>query len=198
MSPSLVSPSDLKLDLVFIPISLETFRGPLNLRTRMRVTESILWEKDLMTWIKDVRMNNTLLCPESVRRASSLSIGLQLTDDITIQELNEMWRQNPEKTDVLSFPILDEKLPLPDQECVELGDIVVSVTRAEFQAIEQKHDLETELRWLVCHGLLHLLGWDHPNSKSLKKMLTYQEHLLSINGNVHNLGDSTELTKDAP
>ena len=52
------------------------------------------------------------------------------------------------------------------------------------QAKEYKHDLTSELKWLVTHGLLHLLGWDHPNEQSLKQMLNCQEKLLSIESNV--------------
>ncbi|HJM80384.1 MAG TPA: rRNA maturation RNase YbeY, partial [Prochlorococcaceae cyanobacterium Fu_MAG_72] len=118
------------------------------------------------------------------RQSPVLSLGLQFTDDATITELNSSWRQRSEATDVLSFPALDNSFILPRDTCLELGDIVVSVPTAKRQAREQGHELGLELRWLVSHGLLHLLGWDHPSSESLKTMLSCQEQLLSINGNV--------------
>ena len=72
---------------------------------------------------------------------------------------------------------------------LELGDIVVSVPTARRQALEQEHGLERELRWLVSHGLLHLLGWDHPDADSLAAMLQKQEHLLGMGGNVQSRGE---------
>ncbi len=68
-----------------------------------------------------------------------------------------------------------------------LGDIVISVDTANRQATEQGHPLQTELAWLATHGLLHLLGWDHPDETSLLQMLERQAVLLqqiglTING----------------
>ena len=58
---------------------------------------------------------------------------------------------------------------------IELGDIVISLETAGRQAQEQGHSLQQELRWLVSHGLLHLLGWDHTDDDSLAAMLALQE-----------------------
>ena len=66
------------------------------------------------------------------------------------------------------------------EPAIELGDIIVSVSTAKRQAKENDHSLQKELRWLVSHGLLHLLGWEHPNIKRLEEMLILQEYLLSI------------------
>ena len=62
---------------------------------------------------------------------------------------------------------------------LELGDIVISVETAARQAAEQGHSLERELLFLASHGLLHLLGWDHPDDASLAVMLARQEALLA-------------------
>jgi probable rRNA maturation factor len=61
-----------------------------------------------------------------------------------------------------------------------LGDIVISVETAYRQAQQQGHSLQTELAWLATHGLLHLLGWDHPDEESLQGMLYQQETLLKL------------------
>ena len=58
--------------------------------------------------------------------------------------------------------------------------IIVSVITAEKQANIHKHNLSRELRWLVCHGFLHLLGWDHLNAQSLNRMLKFQDQLLRL------------------
>lgn len=64
-------------------------------------------------------------------------------------------------------------------EPLELGDIVISVETAARQAGEHGHDLARELLFLASHGLLHLLGWDHPDEASLAAMLARQEALLA-------------------
>ena len=74
--------------------------------------------------------------------------------------------------------------PLIDAPCLELGGIIVSVPTARKQASDHGHDLLWELRWLVSHGFLHLLGWDHPNEALLSAMLSCQEQLLGKSGKV--------------
>jgi probable rRNA maturation factor len=68
-----------------------------------------------------------------------------------------------------------------------LGDIIVSIDTAARQAEQQEHSLTTELAWLTAHGLLHLLGWDHPDEESLMEMLKKQVILLHSVGIIVNL-----------
>jgi probable rRNA maturation factor len=113
--------------------------------------------------------------------AASYEIGLRLTDDGEIQELNAAYRQKNQPTDVLSFAALEVELPKSAEMSAAplyLGDIVVSINTAQRQAQQQEHSLSTELAWLVAHGLLHLLGWDHPDEESLMQMLQQQVMLL--------------------
>lgn len=122
--------------------------------------------------------------------APSYEIGLRLTDDTDIQSLNAQYRQQDKPTDVLAFAALEADLPPNPEMSAEplyLGDIVVSINTAQRQAIQQEHSLSTELAWLTSHGLLHLLGWDHPDEASLTKMLQQQVILLeSIGMNIDN------------
>lgn len=121
-------------------------------------------------------------------RAPAYSLGLSLVGDAEIAALNGDWRQKPGPTDVLAFAAQDDSpdgappVPLPagaEPEPLELGDIVISVDTAARQAAEQGHSLERELLFLASHGLLHLLGWDHPDDPSLAAMLARQERLLA-------------------
>ena len=147
------------------------------------------WAPVLLQWIEHVRSNPDLSCPSVVRLAPEVSLGLRFTDDAGIAELNSQWRQKLGPTDVLSFAALDDT---PDWlegaavegEAVELGDIIVSLDTAHRQAADHDHSLRYELHWLISHGLLHLLGWDHPDERSLSAMLALQERLLDITGNV--------------
>ncbi|MDX2097330.1 MAG: rRNA maturation RNase YbeY [Leptolyngbyaceae cyanobacterium bins.59] len=115
---------------------------------------------------------------------------LRLTDDLEIQALNAQYRQIEKPTDVLAFAALEVEgppsIPSEDSLPLYLGDIVVSVDTAKRQAQEQGHSLREELAWLSAHGLLHLLGWDHPDDESLEQMLEQQAALL------HSVGVTTE------
>ncbi len=109
-------------------------------------------------------------------------LSLCLTSDDHIRELNREFRQIDEPTDVLAFAAQEMLAPVGIHEVSGvrlLGDIVISVQTARLQAKAQGHRLSDELAWLASHGLLHLLGWDHPDELSLQRMLQQQRQLLS-------------------
>ena len=140
--------------------------------------DETVWLQQLERWLSSLSRDSSLDCPSLVRSAEELSLGLRFTDDASIAELNRTWRQKTGPTDVLSFAALDDAGDWMEGPSIELGDIVVSLETARRQAEEQGHSLQRELRWLVSHGLLHLLGWDHPDDASLAAMLALQERLL--------------------
>lgn len=89
----------------------------------------------------------------------SVELSVVLCDDATIARLNEEWRGKTGPTDVLSFALMEgEDVGLP---YVALGDVVVSLDTAELQARERGLGLRDEVRVLLTHGLLHLVGFDH-------------------------------------
>lgn len=135
------------------------------------------WENWFEQWLKTMQPE---ISPED-----AYELTLRLTDDREVQSLNEQYRNQDHPTDVLAFAALEVDSPqLPNQmqlpEPIYLGDIVISVDTAHRQAEEQGHSLETELAWLATHGLLHLLGWDHPDQESLTAMLNQQSTLLRV------------------
>ncbi len=101
-------------------------------------------------------------------------------DNTEIQELNRQWRQKDAPTDVLSFPTEADEPPAG--EPWELGDVIVSVERAEEQADEYGHSLERELCFLFVHGALHVLGFDHETKKEEKEMFARQHAVLESLG----------------
>jgi probable rRNA maturation factor len=134
------------------------------------------WETWFDQWLKTLKPN--------ISPTDDYELTLRLTDDSEIQSLNAQYRHKNQPTDVLAFAALEVdspqlppqmQLPLP----VYLGDIVISVDTAHRQAQQQGHSLTTELAWLATHGLLHLLGWDHPDQDSLVAMLHQQSSLLA-------------------
>ena len=88
-------------------------------------------------------------------------IALHLVSDDSIQALNAEHRAIDARTDVLSFPIHGDGFVTPPGEPVNLGDVVVSYPRAVEQAAEYGHSVDRELAYLVAHGVLHILGYDH-------------------------------------
>lgn len=134
-----------------------------------------IWEDWFGCWLSSLQLD---LPP-----APGYEIGLRLTDDREIQSLNAEYRHQNQATDVLSFAALEVDFPENPEmqdEPLYLGDIVISVNTAQRQAQQQGHSLPTELAWLAAHGLLHLLGWDHPDEEQLMQMLQQQVKLLKL------------------
>ena len=94
-------------------------------------------------------------------------VSVTFTDNEGIREKNREFRNIDSPTDVLSFPMYDMRngdVPLPGEDA-ELGDIVLSLERAEEQADEFGHSYERECAFLTVHSMLHLLGYDHVDSE---------------------------------
>jgi rRNA maturation RNase YbeY len=112
-----------------------------------------------------------------------IALTLLLAGDELLWRLNREHRGADEPTDVLSFPG-DEGEPMPSpgaaagEEAAYLGDIAVSVEMAAQQAEEAGLSLDDELRHLVLHGLLHLLGYDHESDEDDAAMRAREEVVL--------------------
>ena len=91
-------------------------------------------------------------------------VSVTFTDDEGIRAVNKEYRGIDKATDVLSFPLTDfegREEPPADEPTVSLGDIIISLERAEAQAAEFGHSFEREAAFLCVHSMLHLLGYDH-------------------------------------
>jgi len=135
-------------------------------------------ELDLAHW-EDV-ITGMLEAAEVEPRAE---ISVTFVDDATIHELNREHRDVDRPTDVLSFPQFepDEELP-PEPLPYPLGDIVVSLDTTERQAHEYGHGFDRELGFLLAHGILHLLGYDHMTPEEEAEMRAKQRELLAAVG----------------
>ena len=92
-------------------------------------------------------------------------VSVTFTDNEYIHGLNNEYRGMDKPTDVLSFPMYDDGFPYDEcQHGCTLGDIVISLEKAEEQANELGHDLIREVAFLAIHSTLHLLGYDHERS----------------------------------
>jgi len=117
-------------------------------------------------------------------------VVLTFVDDDQIQELNRTYRNMDQPTDVLSFPLMDEgeeeiDISFSDMDEMPqemLGDLVISLERAEAQSKEYGHSLEREVGFLFVHGFLHLLGYDHNDEEEEREMFSRQEDILQRAG----------------
>lgn len=129
--------------------------------------------------------------PESLERAALAVLAHQssdgdltivLSDDVQLHELNRAYLGIDAPTDVLSFPASETD---PETDRRYLGDILISVPRAEEQARAVGHSLEAEIQLLTVHGTLHLLGYDHAEATEKAHMWKAQAEVLERLGLSH-------------
>ena len=125
------------------------------------------------------RVARIVLEMESVSSDALLSVVI--TDDDEIQSLNRQFRGIDAPTDVLSFvdDASDASFVTDAGEPPYLGDVILSYPRAQEQAAEQGHGTDDELRLLIVHGVLHLLGHDHALPDRETVMWSRQDAILS-------------------
>ena len=108
-------------------------------------------------------------------------LAIVLVDEGAMEQLHVQWMDEPGPTDVLSFP-MDELRPGTEENPTPpglLGDIVLCPQVAETQAAAAKHSTMDELQLLTCHGVLHLLGYDHAEPDEKAEMFGLQGTLLA-------------------
>ncbi len=123
----------------------------------------------------------------------SVALGIKFVKAEEIQALNKEFRGVDKVTDVLSFPMLNidykgDKLSAFDDDRnpngeLYLGDIVVCKEKAKEQAKEYGHSFKREISFLVVHGYLHLLGYDHIEKTDEEIMMSVAENIL-LNFNI--------------
>jgi len=104
------------------------------------------------------------------------ALTLAIADDAALHRLNREFLDEDHPTDVLSFPEGGSDL---DTGRRYFGDIVISLPTARRQARAARHALEDELRLLVAHGVLHLLGHDHARPRERARMWKAQDEILA-------------------
>ncbi len=125
------------------------------------------------------------------QKPRKLEVAVTFVDDDEIQEINKQERNIDEVTDVLSFPTLNEvfnkeinKKTFPDDVNpengkVDIGDVVINLNRAQEQANSFGHSFTREVAYLMVHGLLHLMGYDHIDKLDAKLMRAQEERVLA-------------------
>lgn len=112
---------------------------------------------------------------ETIEETENKSVTIAFVSDRKMRELNIEFRSKNSTTDVLSFPFEADEFDDSDF----LGDIVISLEQAQKQAAENDLTLNTEIKQLILHGILHLCGYDHETDKGEmnSRELTLREKL---------------------
>ena len=149
----------------------------------LTVFGEIEFEKDLLRVYESVAKH--VLFPKKV------NVNLTFISSDEIRELNKTTRTIDKVTDVLTYPYVDlkvgKKLKLVDYRAnidldsglLTIGDIYICLDRAKEQAKEYNHSLRREVCFLLCHGLLHIAGYDHLEKEDEEQMTAKQEEIMS-------------------
>lgn len=118
--------------------------------------------------------------------AEGAEVSVTIVNNEEIQNINKEYRGKDYPTDVISFALEEDgegeiEIIGADMPPV-LGDIIISVDKAQEQAEEYGHSLMRELGFLTVHGFLHLLGYDHMTEEEEKEMFTKQKEILNRYG----------------
>lgn len=128
-------------------------------------------------WLKDIA-RKALAAQES---GADTEMGLVITDQEKLRELNNRYRGKDEATDVLAFPMLGGEaaaFTAPPDSQKHLGEVIISYPQAVIQAGEQGHPVKRELAILIVHGVLHLLGYDHMKAEDEHQMKEREAEIL--------------------
>ena len=129
-------------------------------------------------WLREVI--DATLAAQKIDRPVELS--LIITGDEEVHRLNRDYRGIDATTDVISFALSENRdgadFITPPDRISRLGEVIISYPQAASQARENKQTIKAELAWLVVHGLLHLLGYDHQDDRSEVVMRKREDKIL--------------------
>ena len=119
---------------------------------------------------------------------SNAELGILITDQERVRELNRVYRGEDHPTDVLSFCMTvseeesggeEERFVVAPDGIMHLGEVVISYPQAAIQAQEHQHSVNKELAVLTVHGVLHLLGYDHEDKQQQREMVAREQAILN-------------------
>lgn len=131
-------------------------------------------EEELKKYIKKVLEKEYKVVSKNM-----IYLSLLFTNNNEIKKINKKYRGKDSSTDVISFAYHEAEM---GGAFDTLGDIVVSVEKVKEQSKEYNHSFGRELYYVITHGILHLLGYDHLNEIDKKKMRKKEEEILSQYG----------------
>ena len=132
--------------------------------------------------VKEIKeLKNLVKYAAKYMKVDNIEFGVIFIDNKRIRELNRDYRNIDRETDVITFRLADYEKVMCDKIEV-LGDIYISLDKALSQSIEYGHSYLRELSFLLIHGFLHLLGYDHIKKEDEEEMFRLQEEILDSYG----------------
>ena len=126
---------------------------------------------DIMLNLKELKKSK--IFSENI---SKIRFDLSFCKDETIHQINREYRFKDSPTDVITFSLfVDDDNSIVYRKTADLGQIIISIERADKQ---KKESLEKEILTLICHGILHLLGFDHLEKKDYDFIVGVQNKIL--------------------
>ena len=123
-------------------------------------------------------VENVLEAALKKEKLEGVTFNLIIVDNEYIHQLNKNYRGIDRETDVITFALEDEDSLVVPEDIRILGDIYISIDKANSQAEEYGHGLLRELSFLAVHGFYHLLGYDHMTKEDEEVMFKKQEEVL--------------------
>ncbi|MBN2653842.1 MAG: rRNA maturation RNase YbeY [Nitrospirae bacterium] len=115
------------------------------------------------------KIYNTLSTKKKLRscypKPADAELSILVVADSKMKSLNSEYRKKNKTTDVLSFSMIEECASISAASSSHLGDIVINLRQAQRQSKARGVSLKRELQWLIVHGILHLVGYDHEKSE---------------------------------
>ena len=133
---------------------------------------------DVQEFMDEEKINefvDLILEHEKVENIENIYISFLITTNEVIKNINSEYRGKDTPTDVISFAYNETENIGPFNI---LGDIIISAERVKEQAAEYEHSVEREFYYVLCHGILHLLGYDHMEEDEKLKMREKEEEIL--------------------
>ena len=133
---------------------------------------------DVQEFMDEEKINefvDMILEHEELENTENTYVSFLITTNDVIQNINSEYRGKDTPTDVISFAYNETENIGPFDI---LGDIIISAEKVTEQAKEYGHSTEREFYYVLCHGMLHLLGYDHIDDEDKKVMREKEEELL--------------------
>ncbi len=142
----------------------------LDLSLEIESYEEVINLEEIKDYVKDI-------LSDEFEAEKPIYMSIALIDNFEIQRINRDFRGKDSPTDVISFAYHEtEDYMIGPYDT--LGDIVISLEKVEEQSVDYGHSFEREFYYVLTHGILHLLGYDHIEDEDKKEMRIREEELL--------------------
>ena len=137
------------------------------------INVQLIYDIEVTADIDDDWINSTCKNILNDKDKNTASISIILTNDKKLLQLKNQYFQQNILTDVITFNLEEDGDPIE-------GEIYISLNRVSENAIKFKQDIGIELKRVIIHGILHLLGYDDQTPEEKKIMIRLEDHYLSL------------------